>query len=318
MSHTEALMAWTANDIPDQRGRVAVVTGSNGGLGFETARELARKGAQVIIAARNQEKADAARARLVAEMPASQLEVRSLDLGSLESIQKFAADVLSDHDTVDILVNNAGVMGTPRSETIDGFELQFGTNHLGHFALTALLMPGLLRGDASRVVTVTSFGRLHGGSVDPDDPHFKKGYDPWRAYGRSKLSNLQFALELNRRLEKAGATVESLVAHPGFSNTDLQAQSVRASEGGRSQRFFHHVVGRFGMHPREGALPQLRAATDPSAHGGEFYTPRWTGWGPPTRRPISARFKKPEVLQMLWDVSERETGIGFDVEALPN
>jgi len=309
-------MAWTTANIPDQSGRVAVVTGANGGLGLETARELARKGAHVVLAARNQDKAETTRRDLLREIPNASLEVRRLDLASLESIHELAADVLGDQVAIDLLVNNAGVMGTSRRETADGFELQFGTNHLGHFALTALLIPALLRGSAARVVTVTSTARHFGGPVDSNDPHLQSNYDPWRAYGRSKMANLQFAVELNHRLENARASVASLVAHPGFSRTDLQAQSVRASEGGASQRFFHAMVGRFGMTARDGALPQLRAATDPAARGGELYAPRWANFGPPVRRPISERSKKPGALRSLWDISERETRIGLDIGAL--
>jgi NAD(P)-dependent dehydrogenase (short-subunit alcohol dehydrogenase family) len=309
-------VAWTAANIPDQSGRVALVTGANGGLGLETARELARKGAHVVIAARNQDKAETTRRRLVTEIPNASLEVRRLDLASLESIHELAANVLGEHFAIDLLVNNAGVMATSRRETADGFELQFGTNHLGHFALTALLMPALLQRSNARVVTVTSTGRHFGGSVDPNDPHLQSDYDPWRAYGRSKMANLQFAVELNRRLEVAGASVASLVAHPGFANTDLQAQSVRASEGGGSQRFFNAMVGRFGMTAHDGALPQLRAATDPRARGGELYAPRWVNFGPPVRRPISERARKNGALRSLWAISERETRVGLDIEAL--
>jgi NAD(P)-dependent dehydrogenase (short-subunit alcohol dehydrogenase family) len=309
-------VAWTAANIPDQSGRVALVTGANGGLGLETARELARKGAHVVIAARNQDKAETTRRRLVTEIPNASLEVRRLDLASLESIHELAANVLGEHFAIDLLVNNAGVMATSRRETADGFELQFGTNHLGHFALTALLMPALLQRSNARVVTVTSTGRHFGGSVDPNDPHLQSDYDPWRAYGRSKMANLQFAVELNRRLEVAGASVASLVAHPGFANTDLQAQSVRASEGGGSQRFFNAMVGRFGMTAHDGALPQLRAATDPRARGGELYAPRWVNFGPPVRRPISERARKNGALCSLWAISERETRVGLDIEAL--
>lgn len=309
-------MVWTTDDIPDQRGRVAVVTGANGGLGLETARELARKGAHVVMAARNLEKAEAARAGILADVPSAALEVRPLDLASLDSVRSFAAAVLAAHDAVDLLINNAGVMGTPRNETADGFELQFGTNHLGHFVLTASLMPLLLRSEQGRVVTVTSTARHFGGRLNVLDPHLRTGYDPWRAYGQSKMANLHFAVELNRRLQTAGAKVESLAAHPGFSNTDLQAQSVRSTEGGASQRFFHITVGWFGMTPLRGALPQLRAATDPAARGGELYAPRWVNFGPPVRRPILARSRNPDAMRTLWAISEQETGIGFDVQTL--
>lgn len=309
-------MAWTTGDIPDQGGRVAVVTGANGGLGLETARELARKGAVVVMAARNAEKAEAARAEVMRGTPDAALDVRSLDLASLDSVKKLAAGVLSDHPEIDLLINNAGVMGTLESRTADGFELQFGTNHLGHFALTALLMPALLRRPASRVVTVTSTGRLFGDKLDPENPHLEGRYSPWRAYGQSKMANLHFALELNKRLEAAGATCGSLVAHPGFSNTDLQSQSVQATGGGWSQRFFHNAVRRIGMSPARGAHPQLRAATDPTAKGGELYTPRWVNSGPAVMRPITARSHKPGAMRTLWEVSERETVVPFNVAAM--
>ncbi len=309
-------MAWTAGDIPDQAGRVAVVTGANGGLGLETSRELARRGAHVVMAARNQDRAEAARTGILQEIPVASLEVRSLDLASLASVHAFADGVAADHAALDLLINNAGVMGTPRLTTDDGFELQFGTNHLGHFALTARLLPALAKAPAARVVSVTSTARHYRRALDRDDPHLESGYDPWLSYGQSKMANLQFGVELNRRLEEAAASVISLVAHPGFSNTDLQARSVEASEGGRSQRFFRFAVRRFGMSPLDGALPQLRAATDPGAGGGELYTPRWVNFGPPVRRPILARSKDPEALELLWEVSERETGVTFDVGAL--
>jgi NAD(P)-dependent dehydrogenase (short-subunit alcohol dehydrogenase family) len=310
------VMTWTTDNIPDQTGRLAIVTGANGGLGLETARQLARHGAHVVMAARNMEKAEAAKRDLVAEHPDASVEVRSLDLASLDSIRQFAAGVVADHDTVDVLVNNAGVMATPQQKTADGFELQFGTNHLGHFALTGLLLPALLRADAARVVTVTSTSRHFGGRLNVNDPHFESGYNPWRSYGQSKMANLHFAVELNNRLQAAGARVESLVAHPGFSNTDLQAQSARSTNGGVSQRFFHIMVQRVGMSHLGGALPQLRAATDPTATGGELYAPRWVNFGPPARRPIFARSRKPEAMQTLWELSERETGMTVEVETL--
>jgi NAD(P)-dependent dehydrogenase (short-subunit alcohol dehydrogenase family) len=308
-------MAWTEMDIPDQSGRIAVVTGANGGLGFETARALAAKGALVVMAARNLDKAEVARRAIVEGNATANLDVRALDLAALASVREFAEGVVRDHDRVDLLINNAGVMATPRTETADGFELQFGTNHLGHFALTAQLMPALLRAPAARVVTVTSTGRHFRTRLDPDDPHLMNDYDPWRAYGRAKMANLHFAVELNRRLAAAGALATSLVAHPGYANTDLQAQSARAGSGA-SQRFFATTVRWVGMSPRAGALPQLRAATDPQARGGELYTPRWVNVGPPVRRPITSRSQDRREMELLWDVSEQETGVTFDVPGL--
>ncbi len=309
-------MAWTADDIPDQSGRVAVVTGANGGLGLETARELARKGAHVVIAARNLDKAASAEGDIRSEIANASLEVIPLDLGSLKSIREAAERVVAQHGEVGLLINNAGVMATPRQETADGFELQFGTNHLGHFALTAQLMPALLSGSAARVVTVTSTGRHFAAPLDPDDLAMANGYSPWKAYGRSKLANLHFAVSLNQRLQDTKAKVESLVAHPGFSNTDLQAASARATPGVSSQGFFHRTVRMLGMSPPDGALSQLRAATDPSAKGGELYAPRWVNTGPPDKRPILPRSRKPGELELLWTVSENETGVDFDVGKL--
>jgi NAD(P)-dependent dehydrogenase (short-subunit alcohol dehydrogenase family) len=306
-------MAWTTADIPDQSHRVAVVTGGNGGLGFEVARELARKGGRVVIAARDQAKGESARASIRGELPGASLELVPLDLASQASVRQAAAAILDEHPRVDILVNNAGVMAVPERRTEDGFEMQLAVNHLGHFALTAQLLAALLQSGDARVVSVTSTGRHAGRPVDPDNPHLGGRYDPWRAYGQSKLANLHFALELDRRFRAAGVPARSIVVHPGFTSTDLQARSVRETGGGRSQRFFHDAVRRFGMTPGQGALSLLRAATDPGAVGGALYTPRWVNWGPPVRRPIFRRSRKPEAMTTLWEVSERETGIGLDV-----
>src|SRR5215213_6887824 len=310
-------MAWTTADIPDQSGRVAVVTGANGGLGLEVARELARKGGHVVMAARDQAKAEAARASIHHEVPDASLELQPLDLASQRSVREAAAQILAGQPRIDILVNNAGVMAIPERRTEDGFELQLAVNHLGHFALTALLLPALLASAGARVVSVTSTGRHAGRAVDPNNPHLAGNYDPWRAYGQSKLANLHFALELDRRFRAAVLPAKSIVVHPGFANTDLQARSVRETGGGRSQRFFHAAVRRFGMTPAQGALPLLRAATDPGAVGGALYTPRWVNWGPPVRRPLLRRARDREAMASLWAVSERETGISFDLAARP-
>jgi NAD(P)-dependent dehydrogenase (short-subunit alcohol dehydrogenase family) len=305
-------MGWTTNDIPDQTGRVAVVTGANGGLGFESAKALAANGAHVVMAARNQRKAEAARREITTLHPAASLELVPLDLASLASIGQASETIRSSHDRIDILLNNAGVMGIPERQTADGFEMQFGTNHLGHFVLTALLAPALSAADAARVVTVTSTARHFGKPVDPANPHLGGNYDPWRAYGQSKLANLYFALELQRRLEAGGSRAMSLVAHPGLSHTELQVVSVAETEGGASQRFWAFLARNLGMPPERGALPQLRAATDPAARGGELYAPRWVNSGPPVRRPLMGRSVDRETSRSLWEVSERETGLVFD------
>ncbi len=307
-------MAWTAADIPNLAGRTAVVTGANGGLGLETARALANAGAHVVMAARDQAKATAAERDIRAGNPTASLAVVALDLGSLASVRAAAATILGAHDSLDILVNNAGLMALPERRTEDGFEMQFGVNHLGHFVLTALLLPALLRAQQARVVTVTSTAHHMGTAVDPANPHLEGRYGPWKAYGQSKLANFHFGIGLQRRFAAAGARASSLVAHPGLSNTELQATSVRETEGGASQKFFHVLAGRTGMTPAVGALPQLRAATDPNAKGGEFYAPRFVNNGPPVRRPI-LRPGLSKAIETLWQVSERETGVRLDVAA---
>jgi NAD(P)-dependent dehydrogenase (short-subunit alcohol dehydrogenase family) len=306
-------MAWTAAKIPDQSGAVAVVTGANGGLGLEVARELARKGGHVVMAARDQAKAEAAVASIRDQVPGASLELQPLDLASQASVREAAKRILGGHGRIDILVNNAGLMAIPERRTEDGFEMQLAVNHLGHFTLTALLLPALLASDGARVVSVTSTGRHAGRPLDPANPHLAGSYDPWGAYGQSKLANVHFALELDRRFRAAGTPARSIVVHPGFTNTDLQARSVRETGGGRSQRFFRAAVRRFGMTPAQGALPLLRAATDPGAVGGALYTPRWVNWGPPVRRPLLRRTRNRDAMTTLWQVSERETGTTFDV-----
>ena len=306
-------MAWTAAKIPDQSGAVAVVTGANGGLGLEVARELARKGGHVVMAARDQAKAEAAVASIRDQVPGASLELQPLDLASQASAREAAKRILGGHGRIDIVVNNAGLMGIPERRTEDGFEMQLAVNHLGHFTLTTLLLPALLASDGARVVSVTSTGRHAGRPLDPANPHLAGSYDPWGAYGQSKLANVHFALELDRRFRAAGTPARSIVVHPGFTNTDLQARSVRETGGGRSQRFFRAAVQRFGMTPAQGALPLLRAATDPGAVGGALYSPRWVNWGPPVRRPLLRRTRNRDAMTTLWQVSERLTGTTFDV-----
>jgi len=309
-------MSWSPRDVPDQSGRVAVITGANGGLGLEMTRELARKGAHVVMAARNLDKAETARSAIASEIPRASLEVIPLDLGSLDSTRAAATTILETHSRIDILANNAGVMATPEARTVDGFELQLGTNHLGHFLLTSLLLPALAGTPGSRIVSITSTARHVGRGIDPDNPHLEGKYTPWRAYGQSKLANLHFAVELHRRLAAAGSGTASLVAHPGLSDTDLQATSVLNTDGGSSQKFFHALAQRTGMSPAQGVLPQLRAATDPTARSGELYAPRFVNNGAPVRRPLLLRSVAHGPALTLWEVSERETGITFDVTQL--
>ncbi len=308
-------MSWSVADIPDLTGRTAVVTGANGGLGLETARALAGAGATVVMAARNREKAVDAEASIRRGAPDAALEVVALDLGSLASVREAARGILASHDSIDILVNNAGVMGIPERKTVDGFEMQFGVDHLGHFALTALLMPALLRAEAARIVTVTSTAHHMGRAVNPDNPHLHGRYGPWRAYGQAKLANFHFGLGLHRRLGDAGAPAAILIAHPGLSNTELQAVSVAETDGGLSQRFFHGLAGSTGMSPAQGALSQLRAATDPTAKSGQFYGPLFVNNGPPVRKPVLRRLGMERAIARLWGVSEHETGLKIDFAA---
>jgi NAD(P)-dependent dehydrogenase (short-subunit alcohol dehydrogenase family) len=310
------LMAWTLDDIPDQTGRVVVVTGANGGLGLVTARALAGRGAVVIMAARNPERTERAVEEITAAVPGAELDVVPLDLASLESVRTCAGRIAANRESIDLLVNNAGLMAISHAETEDGFEMQLGVNHLGHFALTALLFPLLLRGSAPRVVTVSSGARHFSSGVSPDDPHLRQRYGPWRSYGQSKLANVQFALELQRRADAAGAGLASLAVDPGFSATDLQAHSRRASGGGLSQVFFHRAVAVFGSSPEVGAMPQLRAATDPETRGGELYGLRWIAHGAPVAVRIPRRHDRPADGAALWALSEGETGIEFDVAAM--
>lgn len=246
------------------------------------------------------------------ENPAAQIEIRQLDLSSLASIKAFADELLVESQPIDLLFNNAGVMGTSERQTADGFELQFGTNHLGHLYLTYLLLPSLLRAEQGRIVNTTSSGRNFAGTYDLSNPHMHGEYKLWVAYGYSKRANLQFAVELNRRLGAAGARATAFAADPGFSNTDLQSTSFDDSKG-LSQRFFATTVRWWGQSPSQGALEQLRAGTDPDARGGSLYAPKWRARGAPVVAKINWDHEQPDELATLWEVSEQETGIDFDV-----
>lgn len=307
-------MPWTRQDIPDLSGQVAVVTGANAGLGLETARALAGAGALVIVAARDAGKAERAAADISQSIPEARLELVHLDLASLRSVQEAAFTIAAGHEKVDILVNNAGLMAIPQQATEDGFEMQLGVNHLGHYALTGLLMPSLAAAPSARVVTVTSTAHHFGRALDSGDPHLRSGYRPWTAYFQSKLANYHFALGLQRWCDSHRLSVASLLAHPGLSNTNLQTNSVLQT-GGASQRFSHRLAVTTGMSAAEGCLPQVRAATDPGARGGEMYAPRFINFGPPVRRPILRRLGLERAIERLWEVSERETGISYQLPA---
>ena len=307
-------MPSTVSNIPDLTGRTAVVTGANGGLGLSSAKAVAGAGAHVVMAARDQRKAAAARAEILAAHPQASLEIIELDLASLASVGDASKQILAAHPTIDILMNNAGLMAMPERTTADGFEMQFGVNHLGHWALTAHLMPAILAADAARVVTVTSTAHHMGRAVDPRNPHLHGRYKPWRAYGQSKLANFHFAIGLQRQFDAAGVNATSLLAHPGLSDTELQATTVAEGGGGWMAGASHFLSMKTGMTADQGAMPQLRAATDPDAKGGEFYAPRFINNGAAVRRPILRRFHLQKAIDNLWAISLAETKIPMTID----
>ena len=299
-------MAWKAQDIPDLTGKTALITGANSGLGFESTKALAAKGAHVIMAARSREKAEAARAKVLAELPQASLELLDMDLGSLESVRAAADAVIANRDTLDVLMNNAGLMATPYGQTEDGFETQFGVNHLGHWVLTARLLPLVIAAEG-RVVTVTSTAHHFGRRVDPSDINLEQNYQAWSAYGRAKLANYHFGIGLQKELEARGLAAQSLIAHPGLSHTNLQIATAEMGGGGSSAEFFKRMAANRGLPQDRGAESQLRAATDPRAKGGEFYGPAWGNTGNAVRKPIM-RPGRAKSIEILWQVSEELTG----------
>jgi NAD(P)-dependent dehydrogenase (short-subunit alcohol dehydrogenase family) len=303
-------MSYTVESIPDLSGTTSVVTGANSGLGLATASALATKGSHVVLASRNLDKARVAAESIIAKCPSASVEVVQIDLGSLESVARAAEEVAARHPRIDILVNNAGLMAMPEGRTVDGFETQFGVNHLGHWALTARLMPLLLAAPGARVVTVTSSAHHFGRALRPSGEVRRRGYSAWGAYGDSKLANYHFAIGLQRHFEQSGARAVSLLAHPGLSNTNLQAHTVEEGGGGVVGDFFLALVRRIGMSAEGGALSQIRAATDPRAKGGQFFVPRWFTAGPPVVRPI-VRPGNRKAITRLWALSEQATGLSL-------
>ena len=292
---------WTSADIPDQTGRTAVITGANTGLGYETARALAAKGAHVVLAVRNLDKGKAAADLIVRRYPGADVSVQELDLTSLTSIRAAADELRARHDRIDLLINNAGVMMTPKQTTQDGFELQFGTNHLGHFALTGLLLDRVLVTPGSRVVTISSNGHRFG-SIRFDDLQSERSYDRTRAYGQSKLANLLFTYELQNRL--ASTDTIAVAAHPGSSATELGRNLPKIVEWG-----FGLTVQSSEM----GALPQLRAATDPTVRGGQYYGPGGLLQMRGYPKLVSSNRRSHDVAaqKRLWAVSEELTGVTY-------
>ena len=300
-------MAWGAVDIPDLDGMTVLVTGSNTGIGLETAAALAGAGARTVLACRNLDKAEAAAMTSGDAGVRGDVEVLRLDLASQAQIADAAAEVLERFPTIDRLINNAGVMADQRAETEDGHELLLGTNHLGHFAFTGRILPALLAAPNSRIVTVTSLSQKVG-RMRWDDLHFAEGYRSFSAYAQSKLANITFAIALQKRLVAAGTTTSSLVAHPGFADTNILATHKRQPSG-----FERKMAERFVQTAAEASRPSLRAATDPTAYGGEFYGPsrRFEVQGPPVPVRPSRRALDEVEQQRLWRVSVEHTGVEY-------
>jgi NAD(P)-dependent dehydrogenase (short-subunit alcohol dehydrogenase family) len=299
---------WTTANIPDQSGRIAVITGANTGLGYETALALAAHGAHVVLAVRDLDKGKDAISRIVAQSPQADVALQELDLTSLESVRSAARQLRADHDRIDLLINNAGVMYPPKSTTKDGFELQFGTNHLGHFALTGLLLDRLLPVAGSRVVTISSIGHRIRADIHFDDLQWEHGYNRVSAYGQAKLANLLFTYQLQRRLAAHGTTI-AVAAHPGGSNTEL----MRHLPGWASA--VYPVLEPIFQDAAMGALPQLRAATDPEVVGGQYYGPDGLGQtrGYPKVVGSSKKSHDADRQRRLWTVSEELTAVSYPV-----
>jgi NAD(P)-dependent dehydrogenase (short-subunit alcohol dehydrogenase family) len=303
---------WTTADIPSLAGRTAVLTGATGGLGFETALALAGAGCTVILTGRNEAKGQRALEAICAQFPDAVLAYEHLDLASLASVADFARRFASSHESLDLLINNAGVMALPtRQQTTDGFEMQLGTNYLGHYALTAHLLPQLRRGQSARVVNLSSLAH-RSGAINFDDLQSQRHYRPWRAYCQSKLAMLMFALELQRRSDVAGWGLMSLAAHPGYARTDLIANGPgTGSLSSKLGRVFQPFISQSAA---QGALPTLFAATSPTAQASGYYGPNWFYElkGAPVPAKIMPQARDAAAAAMLWDVSATLTGASFD------
>ncbi len=301
---------WTARDIPDQDGKIFIITGANSGLGLASAKALASKKARIIMAIRNLEKGLKSQQDILDEIPRADLDLRELDLADLASINRFASGINSDYKKVDVLINNAGIMATPYRKTVDGFEQQFGTNHLGHFALTGKLLKLLLKTAGSRIVNVSSIAARRG-KIYFDDLLAAHSYKPWNRYQQSKLANLLFTFELQRRLEANQLNLEVIAAHPGVSATNLH----------KAMDVNQHLISTYDILMKrllpdaaKGALSILYASTDPHAHSGGYYGPG--GWfelaGLPSEARVPKQAKDPDTAQKLWEISEKLTGIRFE------
>jgi NAD(P)-dependent dehydrogenase (short-subunit alcohol dehydrogenase family) len=305
-------MRWTAENIPKLDGKNILITGANSGLGLESAKALAKHGAHVVLACRTLAKAKAAEQAIRAEAPDARLSLQAVDLADLDSVRRFAREISANLPALDVLMNNAGVMALPYLRTANGFEMQFGTNHLGHFALTGLLFELLAKTPGARVVTVASVAHRMG-VIRFDDPNWEHGYSKWKAYGMSKLANLLFTFELARRCQIAGIALKSVAAHPGASMTNLMARGpelARDKLGAWASSVFMPLI----TQPSErGALPQLYAAVADDVSSGDYIGP--DGWGEvrgyPKKTRALPRGRDPEVMKRLWELSERLTGVHY-------
>lgn len=301
---------WTANDIPNLTGKIAIITGANSGLGYESAVALAAKGAHVIMACRSPKKAEQAKADLLARVPNASVELAPLDLSSLASVRAFVEAFKAKHAKLDILMNNAGLMAIPKTATADGFESQFGVNHLAHFALTGLLLDRLLAAPGSRVINVSSQAHT-GGRINFDDLQGDKSYSRFGAYAQSKVANILFTRELQKHLDQAGAPVLSVAAHPGVAATSLFEFGF-----GPVDAVLKFSAGLFGQNAAMGALPQLYAATAPDVQGGEYFGPRRGVRGYPIRLMPTRYAQDDGIAARLWEVSEQLTGVRYDLRVL--
>ena len=305
-------MSFSVAKTPSIKGKTALVTGANIGLGLATVKALASKGAHVLLAARNQQKGESAVAEVRNLYPDAAVELLNLDLASQANIKKAANEVSQKFSQLDYLINNAGLMAMPEMKTEDGYESQFGVNHLGHWSLTGLLIDNLMAAESARIVTVTSSAHHLIWNVNFDDPHMRKKYSAWNAYSQSKLANYYFALGLHNEFQKKGKKMMSLLAHPGLAHTNLQVETFNKGAAGWAGTVSKYLAAKVGMEPEDGALPQIRAALDPKAKSGEFYAPRFLSTGAPVKRPF-LRTNNQRNIKKLWKLSEAETGIAIKI-----
>lgn len=308
---------WTQDNIPSQRGKRILITGANSGIGLEAAKVMAAKGADVILACRNESKAIQAMATIRQQTPKASLHFLPVDLSSLQSVRDMCEMFFEQYNKLDVLLNNAGVMWLPKGQTVDGFESQIGTNHFGHFALTGLLLPALLKQAGSRVVTVSSIAH-RAGNLNFDDLFFeRRPYGKHKAYGQSKLANLVFARELDRRLNAAGAQTISVAVHPGAASTNLAVPGYQQSGSTLLANVAKAVSPLITQSAVKGALPSLYAATESGVHGGDYIGPDgfYEAFGYPAPASSTGRSRNPEIARKLWEISEQLTGVSYSFDS---